>query len=621
MLRTFGQKIMATAIAASLVIAVFAVSGFVILGIVSGDAGQILLYNKAAATIADMRANFYELRGAVKLYALGDNPGQNLSVYQADVTQFAQDVKAAEALGIPRVTGDVRAIEARQQTFVADGNAGVAQIQAGQQQAGRRLIFNSGAAAAAAEDHLLDVATADATDKNFVGLASLALLHLAQLMRLWTALVGLVAVAVALPLGVFFARYVASRLGQVVTAMERVGAGDLSTEPPHFSGQDETTRLGDAAGEMVKNLRALTGQMIRSAREIAHGSEVLLAAAQRSDEVVQRVREAVTAVTQAAVRQHSGTQDAARTVHELRVAIEQVAHGAQEQAVRTNDLSAASEDSAGRTKDMAQALATVETVAEDERAAVASGQATVAEAAQVETAVGESTMRVRDLMAALDGQAKRIAEVTNLVGDIAAQTNLLALNAAIEAARAGEHGKGFAVVADEVRTLSDRTKAAVAEIDGLVADIIRSAQETRSAAEDSASHVQRLAATGSAVQGAFARVEEAINAASEQLGPVLTLARGVDELSGAIARTMADISAITEETSAAAEEMSASAGSVDGIISEVAVGSEETAQMAQQILASQDALGDAIGRVQETARSLSLAGQAMQQALAGFKLA
>ena len=621
MLRTFGQKIMATAVGASLIIALFAVGGVIILGVVAGDAGQILTYNKAAATVADMRANFYELRGAAKLYALGQDPAGNLGVYLSDVAQFARDVRTAESLHIGKVTHDVREIETQQQTFVTDVNQAVSDIQQGNASAGRALVFQSAAASAAAEDHLLDVATADATHKNFVGLASLELLHLAQTMRLWTALIGLLAVLVALPLGVFFARYVASRLGQVVTAMERVGAGDLSTEPPHFSGSDETTRLGDAARGMVRNLRELTGQMIRSAAEIAQGSDVLLAAAQRSDEVVRQVRESVSSVTHAAVRQHGGMQDAARTVHELRVAIEQVARGAQEQAGRTSDVSAASDDSAGRTKDMAEALRSVEAVAEDERQAVASGQATVTEAAAAETAVGESTMRVRDLMAALDSQAKRIAEVTNLVGDIAAQTNLLALNAAIEAARAGEHGKGFAVVADEVRTLSDRTKSAVAEIDGLVADIIRSAQETRDAAEESATHVQRLVATGSAVQGAFTRMEGAINAASDQLRPVLSLAHGVDELSASIARTMADISAITEETSAAAEEMSASAGSVDGIISEVAAGSEETAQRAQQILTSQDALGDAIAKVHDTARSLSMAGQAMQQALARFKMA
>ncbi len=620
MLRTFGQKIMATAIGASLIIALFAVSGFVILGIVGSDAAQIIAYNKAAATIADMRANFYELRGAAKLYALGSDQAVNMSLYRSDTSQFAQDVQAVQALHLGRVTRDVRQIVAQQDRFVADVDAGIAQIQAGRVAAGRRLVFSSAAPSAAREDHLLDLATADATDNNFVGVASQRLLHLAQLMRLLTALVGMVAIVVALPLGVFFARYVASRLGAVVTAMERVGKGDLSSEPPRFSGSDETTRLGDAAREMVGNLRELTRQMIRSATEIAAGSESLLGAAQRSDEVVQQVRGAVTSVTQAAGRQQAGMQEAARTVHELRVAIEQVARGAQEQAMRTTDVSSASENSAGRTKDMAAALATVEVVAQDELQAVASGEATVAESAQVETAVGESTMRVRDLMVALDLQAKRIAEVTNLVGDIAAQTNLLALNAAIEAARAGEHGKGFAVVADEVRTLSDRTKAAVAEIDGLVADIIRSAEETRGAAEESAGHVQRLVATGSAVQSAFTRVESAINAASEQLRPALALARSVDELSGAIAKTMADISAITEETSAAAEEMSASAGSVDGIISQVADGSEETARQAQQILASQDALGEAIAHVQATARSLSLAGQAMQQALARFKL-
>ena len=620
MLRTFGQKIMGTAIGASFIIALFAGAGFLIMGIVHSDAGQIQKFSRATATVADMRANFYELRGAAKLYALGHNPAANLGTYRKDVAAFAQDVETARHLGIGRLSADVAAIDAKQAAYVNDVAAGIAQIQAGDTRQGRQLIFVTAAPAAASEDHLLDVATADATGKDFVGLATLDLLGLAGVMRILTGVVGLVAVAVALPLGVFFARYLASRLDAVVTAMERVGAGDLATDPPRFSGRDETTRLGEAARGMIGNLRDLARQMIRSAGEIAAGSEDLLTAARRSEAVVQNVRAAVASVNDAATNQRAGMQDAASTMHELRVAIEQVAHGAQEQAIRATEASRDSGDSANRAKEMAQALTTVEAVAQDERDAVASGEATLTEAGRAQSAVGESTMRVRDLMVALDGQAKRIAEVTTLVGEIAAQTNLLALNAAIEAARAGEHGKGFAVVADEVRTLSDRTKSAVAEIDQLVAGIIRSAQETRVAAEQSATHVQRLVATGGAVQAAFGRVENAISAAGEQLRPALALARGVDELSGAIARTMADISAITEETSAAAEEMSASAGSVDGIISQVAAGSEETAAQAQEILSSQDQLGDAIARVQETAATLSAAGQAMQQAFARFKL-
>ncbi len=621
MLRTFGQKIMGTSIGASLIIALFAVGGFLILGTVQSDAAQIQRYNKAAATIADMRANFYELRGAAQFYALGHDAAANLGTYRKDVAAFAQDVETARHLGIARLSADVAAIDAKQAAYVNAVDAGITQIRAGDTLQGRRLIFVGAAPAAAGEDHLLDRATQDATGRNFVGLATARLLGLARVMRILTGFVGLVAVAVALPLGVFFARYLASRLDAVVVAMERVGAGDLSTDPPRFSGRDETTRLGEAARGMVGNLRDLTRQMIRSAGEVAAGSEALLTAARRSDAAVQNVRAAIANVNDAATSQRAGMQDAASTVHELRVAIEQVAHGAQEQAIRATEASRDSGDSADRAKEMALALTTVEAVAQDERDAVASGEATVTEAGRAQSAVGESTMRVRDLMVALDGQAKRIAEVTTLVGDIAAQTNLLALNAAIEAARAGEHGKGFAVVADEVRTLSDRTKSAVAEIDQLVAGIIRSAEDTRVAAEQSATHVQRLVATGDAVQAAFGRVEAAIGSASEQLRPAIALARGVDELSGAIARTMADISAITEETSAAAEEMAASAGSVDGIISQVAAGSEETAAQAQEILSAQDQLGDAIARVQETAASLSGAGQAMQQALARFKLA
>jgi methyl-accepting chemotaxis protein len=126
------------------------------------------------------------------------------------------------------------------------------------------------------------------------------LLTLTETVRLLCAVVGLLAIVALLPAGVLFARYIGTRLETMASLLELVREGDLTQPVPHFSGQDETTRLADAVRDMVDAWRGVAQDMNRRAADVSSGGQELVSSVQRSREIVEQVRAAVLKVADAA---------------------------------------------------------------------------------------------------------------------------------------------------------------------------------------------------------------------------------------------------------------------------------------------------------------------------------
>ena len=323
----------------------------------------------------------------------------------------------------------------------------------------------------------------------------------------------------ALVLGIIAAwvitRQIVIPLQRTLKTVEWIAAGDLSHDNP-TARRDELGQLQQAVQRMTEGLRELIGGISDGVTQIASAAEEL---------------SAVTEQTSAGVNsQKVETDQVATAMHEMAATVQEVARNAEE---ASEAAVVADQQSREGDKVVGEAIAQIEKLAIE---------------------VGHST----EAMDHLKRESDKIGSVLDVIKSVAQQTNLLALNAAIEAARAGEAGRGFAVVADEVRSLAQRTQKSTEEIEELIEGLQSGTRQVSSSMDSS-----RIL-TDSSVE----------------------LTRRAGEALGSITRTVSTIQGMNQQIAAAAEQQSAVAEEINRSVLNVRDVSEQTAAASEETAAS-----------------------------------
>ena len=353
---------------------------------------------------------------------------------------------------------------------------------------------------------------------------------------------------------VYSAKGLAQPLLVLDEAAERMADGDLSRSF-EVDGVEEIMHLGDSITRMQQNLHGMIKQVASSSEHLAASSEELTASADQSAQASQQVAQSITDVAH-------GTDDQLK-------AVQQAAHGVEAMSSRIQEVAANLGQMAHSSTETAQAA----------RGGEKAVQTAVKQMQLIESSVSQSA----EVVARLGERSQEIGQIVDTISGIAGQTNLLALNAAIEAARAGEQGRGFAVVADEVRKLAEQSQEAAKRIAELISEIQGDTQSAVVAMQDGTREVERGTAVVDDAGHTFTQIVGLIDSMYQQVQHVSQAAQEIGAHSQDVVQSVQRIESISRETAGHTQTVSAATEEQSASMEEIATSSQALAKMAEEM--------------------------------------
>ena len=331
-------------------------------------------------------------------------------------------------------------------------------------------------------------------------------------------------------------------VGQLSGYLERLAEGQLGFDIENLPEANEhTLEVRENFENILKNLekaremlRAMIGEVLSNSTNVTESSNQLSEASQQAGQATSQIATTIQQITKGITQQSEATSLVTRMVEEEGLAIKSLVKGTEEQGLAVRKASEVTNLITG----------------ED----------------GISAKVMESSKKVEEI----GERSNQIGIIVETIEDIASQTNLLALNAAIEAARAGEQGKGFAVVADEVRKLAERSSTATKEIGELIGGIQKTIQEAVVVSTSAAEEINLASAD---LMDSIQSVAAVVTANEE-------ITSNLAANSGKVMQATENIAAVSEENSAAIEEVSASTEEMSAQVEEVTASAQSLADMA-----------------------------------------
>ncbi|UGB32461.1 methyl-accepting chemotaxis protein [Metabacillus sp. B2-18] len=349
----------------------------------------------------------------------------------------------------------------------------------------------------------------------------------------------------------------------LVASSEKIANGDLAVDI-NINSNDEVGQLSKSFNKMVENLRAVVVSLQTASERVSSSSEELIASADQSTAGTKQVTEAIQQVA-------SGAESQTFKIDANNAALDEVLQGILRISSSSSNVS-----------DIAQ-----ETVSEAEV-----GGKFVKDSLEQMKFIHASVTESNKVIQSLSKRSQEIGKILDAISEIANQTNLLALNAAIEAARAGEHGKGFAVVADEVRKLAEQSQQSAGQISTLILSIQKDTNHSVQVMGEVSKNAEQGLTISTETSEKFDSILNRMNTMTPQIE---------------------EVSATVQQITAAIQEVTASANELAIIAKESSATSEEVAATTEQQLASMEEI---------TAASKALTGMAeeLQSIIDRFKV-
>jgi len=328
-------------------------------------------------------------------------------------------------------------------------------------------------------------------------------------------------------LGFFIARGVLKQVGgepaDAIAFMSRVASGDLTGEMPPAAKGSMLASMGD----MVAAIRKMVGEISTSSMRLIKGTEHISTASRE--------------VAEASQHQSDATSAMAAAIEEMTVSINHISDKARDTQDNSLHSVSLSEDGFGRV------------------------EVATKEIKEISSRVSEASAQIRQL----EERANQISSIAGVIKEIAGQTNLLALNAAIEAARAGEQGRGFAVVADEVRKLAERTSSATVEIEQMIAGIQSDTVQVVGTMDAALPQVEAGVEAAESAADVLRQIKDGAQSTLDNVRDVADATKEQSEASNSIAQKVEEIATMVDETTAAMQSTADTASELEQISNEL----------------------------------------------------